>query len=232
MHFRQINQRSFLRNLTGNAQISQRIAHARQAIALSSEHHDVLALQPVCNLRRHPARRHLAFHIGCMLFRVIAWRIKRIAPDQFTAGLLALGRWCQRQPDYAALLRALSRVTAKFIRQFSGRFRHHRVNHLHHALRIAPRVVAREQRALQAIAHKARSRFKHLRLGAAKAINTLLGIAHDEHARAISTLSATARAHIAREPGLQRLPLQRIRVLKLINQQMAQLRIQALLHPA
>jgi len=98
-----------------------------------------------------------------------------------------------------------------------------------HALRVAARVVAAQEVTTQAIAHKCLCGDKDLRLGAAKAVDALLGVAHDEHA---GCGRAAARARIARQPGMQRLPLQRVGVLKLIDQQVANARIQPLLHPA
>ena len=64
-----------------------------------------------------------------------------------------------------------------------------------------------------------------MRLGAAEAVNALLGVAYQEHA------GRFARAGVARQPCVQCLPLQRVGVLKFVNQQMAHPCIQALLHP-
>ena len=98
-----------------------------------------------------------------------------------------------------------------------------------HALRVAARVVAAQEVTTQAIAHKCLCGDKHLRLGPAKAVDALLGVAHDEHA---GRGRPTTRARIARQPRVQRLPLQRVGVLKLIDQQVANARIEPLLHPA
>ena len=93
---------------------------------------------------------------------------------------------------------------------------------------VAPGVVTTEQFALQTIAHKGLRRFEHLRLGAAKAVNTLLWVTHNEHAGRC----AAATACIAAQPRQQCLPLQGVGVLKLINQQVPDACVQALLHPA
>ena len=88
-------------------------------------------------------------------------------------------------------------------------------------------MVAAEQVAIQPVAHKHFGGLEHLRLGAAKAVNTLFGVAHNEHAGRLAPGPG-----VAAEPGPQRLPLQRVGVLKLVNQQVFDARIQALLHPA
>ena len=86
-------------------------------------------------------------------------------------------------------------------------------------------MVAAQAVALQALADKVFGLFKHLRFGTPKTVNALLGIAHDKHA------GRTAGPGVARNPGLQSFPLQRVGVLKFINQQMAHLRVQPLLYP-
>ena len=90
-------------------------------------------------------------------------------------------------------------------------------------------MVAAQEVTTKAIAHKCLCGDKDLRLGAAKAVDALLGVTHDEHA---GRSRAPARARIARQPRVQRLPLQRIGVLKLIDQQVANAGIEPLLHPA
>ena len=89
-----------------------------------------------------------------------------------------------------------------------------RVYRVNHGRRIAPGMVATEQVAAQSVHHKFLRRAKHLRLGTAKAVNALLGVAHQKHA------GRTARTHgaaIALKPRIQRLPLQRVGVLELVN---------------
>ena len=76
---------------------------------------------------------------------------------------------------------------------------------------------------------------EYLGFGASKAVNALLGVAHNENAGrrgADAAAAATARARVAAEPGSQRLPLQGVGVLELVNQQMFDAGVQALLHPA
>ena len=87
-------------------------------------------------------------------------------------------------------------------------------------------MVATEQVTVQPLLHERLGGIKHFGRGAAEAINALLGVAHDEDAGRIGS------AGIALQPGVQRLPLQRIGVLKFINQQMAHAGIETLLQPA
>ena len=107
-----------------------------------------------------------------------------------------------------------------------ARLAHDGVDRANHRQRVAPGVVAAEQVAAQPLDDKGLRGAKHLRLGAAKAVNALLGITHQKHA------GRRARAAIAAQPRRQRLPLQRIGVLELVNHQVANARIQPLLHPA
>ena len=86
-------------------------------------------------------------------------------------------------------------------------------------------MVASQQIAVQPLSDKGLRSYKHLRLGAAKAVNALLGIAHNKDTR------RTTGATITAEPGIQGLPLQRIGVLKLVDQQVPDAGIETLLHP-
>ena len=106
------------------------------------------------------------------------------------------------------------------------RCRHHSVDGVDHSRGIAPGMVAAEQVAIQTLLHERLGGIKHFGRGAAEAINALLGVAHDEDAGRIGSTG------IALQPGVQRLPLQRIGVLKFINQQMAHAGVETLLQPA
>ena len=116
---------------------------------------------------------------------------------------------------------------AKVHQAFELCLRHHRVHSGQYLRRIAPGVVAGQAHTLQRAADKALRGAEYLRLGAAKTVNALLGVAHNEHARP----GTAARPRVAVQPGRQSLPLQRVGVLKLVNQQVAHGGIQALLHP-
>ena len=106
--------------------------------------------------------------------------------------------------------------------------RHHRVDSGNHLRGVAPGVVAGEQVAFKPLAHKGLRRLEHLWLGAAKAVNTLLRVAHQKHAGR----TATPTAGVTAKPREQGLPLQGVGVLKFINEQVLHLGVQALLHPA
>ena len=105
------------------------------------------------------------------------------------------------------------------------RLLHHGVDGADDGRGVAPGVVAGQQVAAQAVANEGLCRAEHLRLGAAEAVDALLGVAHDEHARRLT------RAGVARQPGVQRLPLQRVGVLEFVDQQVFDARVQPLLHP-
>ena len=78
---------------------------------------------------------------------------------------------------------------------------HHGVDGCDHGFTVAPGVVAGQQVTAQAIAHERLRGNKYLGFCPAKAVNALLGVTHNEHARCLS------RAHVATEPGVERLPL-------------------------
>ena len=90
---------------------------------------------------------------------------------------------------------------------------------------IAPCVIATEQIATQTLCDKPLCRLEYLRLSPAEAVNALLRVAHQKHARRLP------RTGVTRQPGTQGLPLQRVGVLKLVDQQVAHAGVQALLHP-
>ena len=125
----------------------------------------------------------------------------------------------------------LGRVPAKAREQLAGGAEH-AVDRLDHRRRIAARVIAGEDAAVEPFAHEPRGRFEHARLGAAESVDALLRVADDEDARRPLPARAAARAGIAREPAVQRMPLQRARVLELVDQQMGDARVEPLLDPA
>ena len=116
--------------------------------------------------------------------------------------------------------------TKAFVGIMGLRGLHHGVDGANHGFAVAPGVVAGQQIATQAIADKHLRGYKHLGFRPAKAVNALLGVTHNKHTRCL------ACAHVATEPGIQRLPLQRVGVLKLVNHQVAYACVQPLLHPA
>ena len=103
---------------------------------------------------------------------------------------------------------------------------HGRIDGTDDALRVASGVVATQQVTAQTVLHKGLCRPKHLRFGTPEAVNTLLRVAHDEDA---GRLPGTG---VAAQPSQQCLPLQRIGVLKFVDQKMTNACIQFFLHPA
>ena len=145
-----------------------------------------------------------------------------------------------RQPTDFARPRSAGGVRAKTVVHVAfdlaaHRLLHHRVDSMDHLGRVAPRVVATEQVAAQPCLHKNLGGFEHLGLGSAKTVDALFRVANDEDAgsqRAFAARRTATRARVTRQPGEQRLPLQRTGVLKLVDQHLFDLRIQALLQPA
>ena len=123
-------------------------------------------------------------------------------------------------------------MLAKAREQLAGVAAEHAVDRVDHRRRVAARVIARQDAAAEAVAHEPRGRLEHARLGAAKALDALLRITDDEDARGASPARAAARAGTAREPAVQRMPLQRARVLELVDQQVREARVEPLLDPA
>ena len=106
-----------------------------------------------------------------------------------------------------------------------------RIDGRHHERRVAPRVVALQQHAVQTLDDEVARRLEDLGLGAAEAIDALLRVADDEHRRRPLATGAAAGAGIRRQPAVQRLPLQRAGVLELVDEQLAHAQVQPLLHP-
>ena len=107
-----------------------------------------------------------------------------------------------------------------------------RIQRGQHRRRVAAGVVAGQHVALQAVQDKVTCGFEHPRLGAPKAVNALLRIADDEHPGRRLAAAAAAGPGIARQPAMQRLPLQWAGVLELVDHQVANARIETLLQPA
>ena len=93
-------------------------------------------------------------------------------------------------------------------------------------------MIAGQQHAVQAFTHEIARRREDAGLGAPEAVDALLRVADDEHRRRPLTTGAAARADVPRQPGMQRVPLQRAGVLELVDQQVTDLAVQPFLHPA
>ena len=104
---------------------------------------------------------------------------------------------------------------------------HHLIDAVNHKAGIAPRMVTAQQITPQAVPHKGLGSLEHLWLRPTEAVDALLRVAHQENARPWSCGTG-----IGAEPTSQRLPLQGVGVLELINQQVFDAGIKPLLHPA
>ena len=217
----------------GQVQGAQGVLHAGQAVALAGHHQHLFGRGAAGDLRGHPGGGLCAFTHALGFFGLVAGFGEAVAPGQRVAAcalaiVIRIGNGRQAQ-QLAGVFRFGGVVAEACGLVLRLGLPHDGVDGGNHALRVAARVVAAEQVAAQPIAHKGLRGDEHLRLGPAKAVDALLGVAHDEHA---GRGRPTARARIARQPRVQRLPLQRVGVLKLIDQQVANARIEPLLHPA
>ena len=217
-----------------DASLAQGLVHPAQALAPPCQHHDVARAQaPVGDLQRHPVGRLRGFERGQAVFGQHPRRDQAVAPRGFanpTTSALAQAARQLRQAQHLAVGRALGGVlavvAAVLARQYGSA--HGGIERIDHGRRAAARVVAAEQRARQALHHEGLRGLEHLWFGAAEAVDRLLGVAHQEDAGRL----ARAGAGVGGEPAVERLPLQGVGVLELVDQHMAQARVQPLLHPA
>ena len=98
----------------------------------------------------------------------------------------------------------------------------HLVHHFDHGRRIAPRLVLPHLHRAPLLAQPDLCGVEQAHIGAAKAVDRLLRVAHQQHA------GPRAIAAIGVEPAAQRGPLQRVGVLKFIEQEMLDARIEPL----
>ena len=218
--------------LAGDALRAQLDLQRRERHALARQHHDALGLNAGGHAQGDPARGLAAFERAQGFVQHPARGAQAVAPGGGVLGgaLVGLVRaWDQGQGLHPAGGRGFGTVRAKAIEAAVGlRLLHDGVDGTQHGGGVAARVVGGQALAAQRLHDELPRGGEHHGVGTAKAIDALLGVAHDEDA---GRTGATARAGIARQPGLERLPLQRVGVLKLIDQQMAHARVQALLHP-
>ena len=90
---------------------------------------------------------------------------------------------------------------------------------------VAAGVVATQCVAFEGFLHKRAGGAEDFGVGTAKAVDALLGVAHDKHAGRLP------RARVALQPCVQGLPLQGVGVLKFVYEQVAHAGIEPLLHP-
>ena len=150
---------------------------------------------------RQPLRGLAAFQRFAGFFFGVAGFGQRIAPIVdadfyrvfgFGAGRTFGARNARQSVNRPVFIR-FGGVRAKTFKRFVVlRLQHHLIHHIHNGGRIAARVVAVEQIALQTVAHKRLRGFEHLRFGTAKAVNALFRVADKKHANRF------ARARITR----------------------------------
>jgi len=130
---------------------------------------------------------------------------------------------CQRQHQHMARQFLLVRLV---LDEFEAvrLFAEHGVHSIHHRLRIAPREAVAQRCSREMFVQVFARHAEQARIGAAEAVDGLLGIADDEH--------GGLRFHRNRriEPCAQYLPLQRIGVLELVQQHMAVAAVELVLH--
>ncbi|MCY1219269.1 hypothetical protein D9M72_312380 [compost metagenome] len=134
---------------------------------------------------------------------------------------LVCGLYQRQQPHRTAAfgqrrgLRLVQRVAPLGARRVE-----HGIDPVQHLGTVAPRAVGAQHRRPERVAQHLAGGAEQARVGAAEAVDRLLGIAHQEHGRAL------AQARVASQPALQDAPLQRVGVLELVEQQMAVTRIE------
>ncbi len=244
-HFAAVDEIGFFADLSGDVQAAQLVLQGHQSGPLARQHHDIGGLQAgACSagidageLLCNPVRSLARLQRAQGFFRQFARGREAVAPCVIRGGFrLACRAWDGRQLADQTRLRGTGGVRAKaFIAIGLGRVTHSGVDGGDDAGGVAPGVVATQQVATQAVAHKGLGRLEHLGFRPAEAVNALLGVAHDEDAGrrgANAATGPTARARVAAEPRPQRLPLQGVGILKLVDQQVFDAGVQALLHPA
>ena len=185
-----------------HAQVGQGLRGQRQHLALARQQHHLTAGQALienevghrlCSLRRfEAAQAEVGFLPGLR---------QRVAPDVFCASARGLARHvaAQRttQPVHAATGRCIGGVSAKRPPAIL-RHRHleHRIHRRDHLRCVAPGVVAAQQHAIQSIDDEFLRGQKHPRLGTAKAVDALLGVADDENPWRALAAGAAARAGV------------------------------------
>ena len=151
-----------------------------------------MGLRTIGNLLGYPVGGLRTLQCGELLFFFISGFCQGIAPNpaRLKCGLFLARN--QRQLQHLACKVAGAGVPPKALHGLASWFgfcsvrrilrrSHHRVNHLDHALGIAPCVVAAEHVAAQALAYKGLRSYKYLWLCAAKSVNALLWVAHNEN---------------------------------------------------
>ena len=214
-HGRHLGQFGFLGKLGYDVQRVELGFEQRQALALARQHHHIARLQRSARyLSGQPLRSLAALEHFARLLLHMAGLGERVAPSRRgvcrRAGCIFVDAWQAQHAPHTGGVRGVGAKAHKIA--LGLQWRENRVDGVQHGGGIAPGVVAAQAVAVQSFADKVFGLFKHLRFGPPKPINALLGIAHDKHT------GRTAGPGVARNPGLQGFPLQRVGVLKFINQ--------------
>ena len=153
------------------------------------------------------------------LFARFGERVARRGPIGFCRFRHRHQRQQERLPDGCIDCRALLRVDP--IVTARTRLQEHGVHPLQHGRCITARPVGAQHGGVEVRDEHLARGVKQARIRTTKTIDRLLRIPHQEHAR------LRARTRIAGKPALQNAPLHRVRVLKLVEQQMLVARIES-----
>ena len=218
----------------------QLLRHPAQRSAFATEDEDVARRHGLLQHQLAHRQRHLPRLLLAQRFLgLIAWRGQAVAPDQ---GIVLGGARLRFQRPQSA--RQHGHAGIRFRGHVGGVFAEavelarclgllkDRIQHSQHGRRVAAGVVTGQHVALQAVQHEVARRFEDPRLGAPEAVDALLRIADDEHPRRCLAAGAAPGPGVTRQPGVQRLPLQRAGVLELVDHHVADARVEALLQPA
>ena len=198
-HFAAVDQIGFFANLGGDVQRPQFLLQWQQAGPLARQHHHLFGRQSGGNLPGNPRGGLTRFERAQGFLKQFARRRQAVAPS---VGLrrIALG-WPASEPGnrgqapgFALPGRVGGVVPKAVVAVCCAGLSHDGVDRGHHVLRIAAGVVATEQIAAQPFHHKGLRGAKHLRLGAAKAVNALFRVTNQKHA------GRGTRAAIATQP--------------------------------
>ena len=136
----------------------------------------------------YPRRCLPRFKRAQRFFRQFARGGEAVAPGCIGHSRIGPGFGCftlhRRQPQHTAVFLRRAAVLAKtFVAVARLRGLHDGVDGADHGHAVAPGMVASQQVTPQAVAHERLRGDKHLRLGAAKAVNALLRVTNDKHTR-------------------------------------------------
>ena len=198
LHRRRVLQFALLGLFAGQTHVAQRLVHQAQAFALARQNHHTVGAE----LTRVDALAQPTRGLTCLLgFDGVFQRSERGAQAVAPVGWGLVGRGLgaaldHGQTQHRTLNGALGGVRSKMcavLTRLHG-LCHGGVEQRHHRRGTAAGVVAAQHITAQALHDKVLCRQEHLRLGASEAVDRLLGVAHQKHARRVSR----TRAHISR----------------------------------